>query len=310
MAPANRPPARGRRRPAVAGTRGPGTDRATRDARPADEAATADAPEPGPAADTGTTDPGTTDPGTTDTPTADAPTTETAAVDTPTAEDTPAAAGPDLRKAGPKAKVRAGAARPRTVSRPVPAAGGATSTTATPAAPAATGRRGRPVRALLALAAVLVVGALVVGVLALVRAGQASSGDVPTSNVALIDDAATAEASAATVTILQTAYSYSWTTVDADLAAAVALMTPEMAAQHRASFDSIRQTVTDSKTTTKATVVANGVRLLDGDRAEAIAFVTVAGDNDGTALQTAGYRFTANLLRVDGSWQLSGLAES
>jgi hypothetical protein len=52
------------------------------------------------------------------------------------------------------------------------------------------------------------------------------------------------------------------------------------------------------------------VRLLDGDRAEAIAFVTVAGDNDGTALQTAGYRFTADLLRVDGQWKLSGLTES
>lgn len=342
MPPVNRQPAR--RRPAkVAGARSQGVDRGSRQdgpagpvdpevpATPVDEARAA--VEPAPEADA---DPATADASTADASTTDASTTDPATAEADTAEADTAAPGTadaaertSLRKAAPAAtagttapttKGRGGARADRTgasttaratldAAAPDRATDGTTGDDATAPAASSAPRRSRPVTAALALAGVLLVAALVVGGVALVSDGGTTQ-DAPTANVALVDPAATAEASAATVTILQTAYSYTWSSIDADLDNAVALMTPEMATQHRASFASIRQVVTDSQTTTQATVVQNGVKLLDGDRAEVIAFVTVGGDNAGTALQTAGYRFTANLLRVDGRWLLSGLQES
>lgn len=131
-----------------------------------------------------------------------------------------------------------------------------------------------------------------------------------TANVALINAPETQQVGAAALDILQKAYSYSYTTIDTNLDDAVAVMTPEMGTQHRSNFGTIRKTVTEAKTTTKATVVSDAVKLLDGDRAEVIAFVVVTGDNGGTALQPSGYRFTASLLRSNGKWLLSGLTEA
>jgi len=161
----------------------------------------------------------------------------------------------------------------------------------------------------LGLAALLLVAAVVLAAVAWSHASTPAN-SAASSNVALIDAPATQQAGAAAVDILQKAYSYTYTTIDANLDAAVAVMTPEMGAKHRANFDTIRKTVTNAKTTTKASVIADGVRLLSGDRAEVLAFVVVTGDNGGTALQPSGYRFTASMLRVNGKWLLSDLTES
>jgi len=161
----------------------------------------------------------------------------------------------------------------------------------------------------LGLAALLLVAAVVLAAVAWSHASTPAN-SAASSNVALIDAPATQQAGAAAVDILQKAYSYSYTTIDANLNAAVAVMTPEMGAKHRANFDTIRKTVTNAKTTTEASVIADGVKLLSGDRAEVLGFVVVTGDNGGTALQPSGYRFTASLLRDNGKWLLSDLAES
>lgn len=171
-------------------------------------------------------------------------------------------------------------------------------------------RRPGPLSTALALAAVLLIAAAVLATVSWVHADGAKDSAGTTANVALVDAPDTQQVAAAAVDILQKAYSYSYTSIDANLDAAVAMMTPDMAAQHRANFNTIRKTVTDAKTTTKATVVSDGVKLLEGDRAEVIAFVAVTGDNGGTALKPSGYRFTANMLRTNGKWQLSGLTES
>lgn len=171
-------------------------------------------------------------------------------------------------------------------------------------------RRSRLLVAALAVSALMLVAAVVLSVLSFVHARTPEEAAGSTTNVALLDAPATQQVGAAAVDILQKAYSYSYTTIDQNLDEAVAVMTPEMGMQHRANFGTIRKTVTQAKTTTKATVVSDAVRLLDGDRAEVIAFVVVTGDNGGTALQPSGYRFTASLLRTDGKWLLSGLTES
>ncbi len=161
----------------------------------------------------------------------------------------------------------------------------------------------------LGLAALMLVAAVVLAAVSFAHASKPVD-SAASSNVAQIDAPATQQAGAAAVDILQKAYSYTYTTIDANLDAAVAVMTPEMGAKHRANFDTIRKTVTSAKTTTKAAVVADGVRLLSGDRAEVLAFVVVTGDNGGTALQPSGYRFTVSLLRDNGKWLLSDLTES
>lgn len=171
-------------------------------------------------------------------------------------------------------------------------------------------RSSRYLVAALAVSALMLVAAVVLSVLSFVHARTPEEAAGSTANVALLDAPATQQVGAAAVDILQKAYSYSYTTIDQNLDEAVAVMTPEMGMQHRTNFGTIRKTVTQAKTTTKATVVSDAVRLLDGDRAEVIAFVVVTGDNGGTALQPSGYRFTASLLRTDGKWLLSGLTES
>lgn len=180
----------------------------------------------------------------------------------------------------------------------------------TASGPAATGPRSRLLPVALAVAALMVLAAVVLTTVSFVHARGPDASAASRSNVALVDAPATQQVAAAATNVLQTAYSYTYTTIDANLDAAVALMTPEMGAKHRASFDTIRKAVTDAKTTTKASVVSDAVRLLSGDRAEVIAFVVVNGDNGGKTLQPSGYRFTASMLRVNDKWLLSDLTES
>lgn len=162
----------------------------------------------------------------------------------------------------------------------------------------------------LGVAALMLIAAVALATIGLVQTRSPSTSAASASNVALVDAPATQQVSAATVDVLQKVYSYTYTTIDADSKAAIALMTPEMAGQYRPLFDNIKKVATQAKTTTKATVVSDGVRLLDGDRAEVLAFVTVTGDNAGTALQPSGYRFTASMLRSNGKWLLADLTES
>jgi Mce-associated membrane protein len=157
-------------------------------------------------------------------------------------------------------------------------------------------------------AAVMAVLAVVLGAFAVVAAVEPGSGTAASSqNTALVDTAATDEVAAAAVDVLQKTYSYSYSTIDADLTAATDLMTPDMAAKIAATRATTVSAVTQAKTTSKAQVTADGVKLLQGDRAEVVAFVVVTSDNAGTALAPVPLRFTAQLQRVDGAWKLSDL---
>lgn len=172
----------------------------------------------------------------------------------------------------------------------------------TPAPPVA--RRGLPVAAVLLTLAVLL-GA--VAVIASFKPGVTATGG---GNTAFVDTAATSEVTAAAVNAVQKTYSYTFTTIGSDLTAATDLMTPDMASKHQANIATIKDAVTQAKTTSKAQVTADGVRTLQGDRAEVVAFVVVTSDNGGTALAPVPLRFTAQMQRVDGTWKLSGLVPS
>ena len=118
------------------------------------------------------------------------------------------------------------------------------------------------------------------------------------------------EVTAAAVNAVQKTYSYTFATIGSDLTAATDLMTPDMASKHQANIATIKDAVTQAKTTSKAQVTADGVRTLQGDRADVVAFVVVTSDNGGTALAPVPLRFTAQMQRVDGTWKLSGLVPS
>lgn len=169
--------------------------------------------------------------------------------------------------------------------------------------------RSRVVPVSLAIALLMLVAAVFLSVVSLVHA-RGSDDTATSANVALVNAPDTQQVGAATIDVLQKAYSYNYATIDADFVGAEAAMTPEMVNEHRANFDNIRKVAVQSKTAVKATGISDAVRLLEGDRAEVIAFVVVTGDNGGTALQPSGYRFTASMLRNNGKWLLSALTES
>ncbi len=165
-------------------------------------------------------------------------------------------------------------------------------------------RRGLPV------AAVLLTLAVLLGAVAVVASFKPGVTATTGGNTAFVDTAATSEVAAAAINAVQKTYSYTFTTIGSDLTAATALMTPDMASKHQANIATIKDAVTQAKTTSKAQVTADGVRTLQGDRAEVVAFVVVTSDNGGTALAPVPLRFTAQMQRVDGTWKLSGLVPS
>lgn len=170
--------------------------------------------------------------------------------------------------------------------------------------PPTVSRRGLPV------AAVLLTLAVLLGAVAVVASFKPGVTATTSGNTAFVDTAATSEVAAAAINAVQKTYSYSFTTIGSDLTAATDLMTPDMASKHQANIATIKDAVTQAKTTSKAQVTADGVRTLQGDRAEVVAFVVVTSDNGGTALAPVPLRFTAQMQRVDGTWKLSGLVPS
>jgi len=157
---------------------------------------------------------------------------------------------------------------------------------------------------------VLLAAAVLLAVFAVVASREPGVDRTGRDNAALVDVAATDQAAAAAVEAVQRTYSYSFATIDQDLAAATALMTPAMAAEHEKNIATIKDAVAQAKTTSKAQVTANAVRTLQGDRAEVVAFVMVTSDNGGTALAPVSLRFTAQLQKVDGAWKLAQLTPS
>lgn len=212
----------------------------------------------------------------------------------PAAESTPEPAGPAvvIRKV-PRA-TEPSAAEP-------PSAPGAT------AGPAPVPVRRRGLRA----ASVMLVLAVVLGAFAVVASFEPGVDSVADGdNTALVDTAATDEVAAAAVDAIQKTYSYSFSTIASDLTAATDLMTPDMAAEHETNIATIQDAVTQAQTTSKAQVTSDGVRTLQGDRAEVVAFVVVTSDNAGTALAPVPLRFTAQMQQLDGTWKPSGLVPS
>jgi len=195
-----------------------------------------------------------------------------------------------------------GIRRPRvaghTPSRPAPAP---------PPVPAAA-RRLRPVP-LPALVAALVV---LVGLAVLFGVENAQVRGTPSAqNTALVDVGTTAEVSRQVTAALKTVYSFDYTRLDQNEAAARAVITPAFADQFDQLFRQVRELAPQQQAVVTATVNLVGVQSINGDRATLLVFLdqqaTRAQAGAGPQQLAAAGRLTVTAQRVDGTWKIAAV---
>lgn len=220
------------------------------------------------------------------------------------------------------AAVAAEAAAPRPTDRSAtdrPATGSATDRPATdstidpdgPAAgaeaarsAAANARRAAPVLLVVLLLVVAMAGG---GAAWLFReqAGQAAK-QRPTSNVAMLDKAATAEAVAQVSAAVEAIYSYDAASLDASEAKALALVTRSYADEFKRNFASVRALSPKQRASLTSKVVAAGVVSLTERRATMLVMVDQQGRrSDSPEPLKAAVRLSVTAQRADGQWKVS-----
>jgi Mce-associated membrane protein len=154
----------------------------------------------------------------------------------------------------------------------------------------------------LAAAAVVLVAAAVVA--AVGWRSAATSG--PRSNEAFVDSAATAEVVGQVTNDMTTVYSYDYTTLPANEAAANAVITGKFATEFPRVFGPVKQLAPQEQAVLKSTVPAAGVILLQGDRARLLMMIDQTGTR-GTAKEATGAtaRLVVDAQKVDGRWKIS-----
>jgi Mce-associated membrane protein len=154
----------------------------------------------------------------------------------------------------------------------------------------------------LAGAAVLLVAAsVVVGVGAFTAR---SSG--PLANQAFVDSAATAELVGQVTNAMTTVYSYDYTTLPANEAAADGVITGKFATEFPRVFAPVKQLAPQEQAVLKSTVPAAGVIMLQGDRARLLMMVDQTGTR-GAAKEPTGAtaRLVVDAQKVDGRWKIA-----
>jgi Mce-associated membrane protein len=154
----------------------------------------------------------------------------------------------------------------------------------------------------LAAAAVVLVAAAVVA--AVGWRSAATSG--PRSNEAFVDSAATAEVVGQVTNDMTTVYSYDYTNLPANEAAANAVITGKFATEFPRVFGPVKQLAPQEQAVLKSTVPAAGVILLQGDRARLLMMIDQTGTR-GAAKEATGAtaRLVVDAQKVDGRWKIS-----
>jgi Mce-associated membrane protein len=103
-------------------------------------------------------------------------------------------------------------------------------------------------------------------------------------------------------------YSYNYTTLPADEAAAKAVITGKFADEFGRVFEPVKQLAPQEQAVLKSTVPAAGVLQLQGDRARLLMMVNQAGVR-GTDKQPTGAtaRLVVDAQKVDGQWKIAGV---
>lgn len=255
------------------------------------------------------------------------PGTPTAAVDTGARAAEPATAPPEPGPTAPAAPTlpavlaeptnvaeptTAGRPEPAELEPPDPAPAGPESRAAPPTGVPATGRQAPGVRARLAsvpvLAAAIVLFAAAAVAFALLDQGV--RGTPVARNTALVDIGATAEVSGQLGDALETLYSFDFARLDENERAIREVITPGFGPQFDVIWDDVEQLAPQLQAVVSATVNVSAVKLVDGDRAELVAFVdqqaTRVAEGGESQLASAG-RITVVGERVDGRWKIADI---
>ncbi|HEX3257184.1 MAG TPA: hypothetical protein VHS35_01645 [Pseudonocardia sp.] len=207
------------------------------------------------------------------------------------------AAAPVERRASGKRGLRGGRAHGRTTSR-----------TAVHPTPRLAAVRRRPVP-LAALVGALV---LLLGLAVFFAVENAQVRGTPSAqNTALVDIGTTAEVSQQVTAALKTVYSFDYTRLDQNEAAARAVITPAFADQFDQLFRQVRELAPQQQAVVTATVNLVGVQSINGDRATLLVFLdqqaTRAQAGAGPQQLAAAGRLTVTAQRVDGTWKIAAV---
>jgi Mce-associated membrane protein len=232
----------------------------------------------------------------------------TALADRDVEDDTAGTAGTDLiPPTGAGTTSTPGTAREAgtgsAAAEPVNPAEPAAASAATESGPDLTAYRKR-VRLLTGLAAAAVVLVAAAVVAAVGWRSAATSG--PRSNEAFVDSAATAEVVGQVTNDMTTVYSYDYTNLPANEAAANAVITGKFATEFPRVFGPVKQLAPQEQAVLKSTVPAAGVILLQGDRARLLMMIDQTGTR-GAAKEATGAtaRLVVDAQKVDGRWKIS-----
>jgi Mce-associated membrane protein len=188
-------------------------------------------------------------------------------------------------------------------AEPVDPAGPAAAPAATESGPdlAADRKRVRLLTGLAAAAVVLVAAAVLTAV-----GWRSAATSGPRSNEAFVDSAATAEVVGQVTNDMTTVYSYDYTNLPANEAAANAVITGKFATEFPRVFGPVKQLAPQEQAVLKSTVPAAGVILLQGDRARLLMMIDQTGTR-GAAKEATGAtaRLVVDAQKVDGRWKIS-----
>jgi len=130
-------------------------------------------------------------------------------------------------------------------------------------------------------------------------------------NTALVDIGTTAEVSQQVTAALKTVYSFDYTRLDQNEAAARAVITPGFAGQFDQLFRQVRELAPQQQAVVTATVNLVGVQAIDGDTATLLVFLdqlaTRAQAGAGPQQLAAAGRLTMTAQRVDGTWKIAAV---
>ncbi|GAA2886922.1 hypothetical protein GCM10010472_51510 [Pseudonocardia halophobica] len=131
-------------------------------------------------------------------------------------------------------------------------------------------------------------------------------------NTALVDVAATTQVSQQLGDAVKTVYSYDYTRLDQNEAAAREVITPEFGQQFDQLFGEVRKLAPEQQAVVTATISQAAVESIAGDRAVLVVFLDqqatrAASDQAGQQVAAAG-RLTVTGQLVDGTWKIADVA--
>ncbi|MGW3482740.1 hypothetical protein [Rhodococcus indonesiensis] len=155
---------------------------------------------------------------------------------------------------------------------------------------------------------VVIVGgaALALGAFAAVAAARPGA---TVTNEAWVDSAATSEVTAAAGNAIETMHGYNHETIDEDFAAIREVLTPPMREEFDLTADVTKQAAVQTHTATEVRIDHIGASMLDDDRAEVAAFISVSATGDAVAQGSASAPLLVRMEKIDGKWLVSEIRD-